>query len=202
MKIFILVTFIILLFSHCNLDVTKNKIDKKKNRNGHALDVEFQTSYGFIVSNNLEQLFYSVDRKIMQKYLNENISSKQILNDIQSTKWVAEMKGCRFEIYSFWSWFHNFYNKEFPLNYCDTIINSKIVPVYITDLTYSSDLHFSKLKKCESPNNRIPFDVYIRPSLFITYIEPLNTQNSIDFLNLKDTINRERYLNYIKFNCH
>lgn len=182
----------------CNSKVNK----KPKNKFGHALDVGFQTSYGFVVNNDVEQLFYSVDRKIMQKYMNEEVSSKQILRDIQSTKWVAEIKGCRFEIFSFWSWMHNIYKKELPLKFCDTIVNSKIIPVYITDLTYSEDLQFSKLKKCEGSKLGIPFDVFIRNSLFVTYIEPLNKQECNHFLNLKDTIDRQRYLNYIKFNCH
>jgi hypothetical protein len=202
MRLLILNSIILLLFCNCNSNISTKNVEGKKENVGNTLDVEFQGSYGFFVLNDSEKVFHSVDKKLMKKYINHEVSSKQILNDIKSTKWIAEIKGCRFEMFAFWNWANKVYNKELSLKYCDTILKSKIIPVYITELTYSYDLHFSKLSKCENSNLGIPYVVYTRPELNITYVEPLIYENRIDFLNMKDTINRNRYLEYIKFYCN
>jgi hypothetical protein len=190
------------LLSCSNQAKLKNKLVHKKLFGG-ALDLTFQSSYGFMVFIfGHTTLFYSLEEKKMKKYLNEDVTSEQILRDLNSTKWVAEIKGCRFELYAFYNWVHYKYKKEIHFKKGQTFMSAKVIPVYMTDLTYSADLKYSKFNCEENKSIMIYHDVLLRPELNITCIEPLNRIETEEFLMIKDTLNRGRYVEYIKFNCH
>ncbi len=167
-----------------------------------VLEVEFKSSYGFVIMNDKELLFYAIDFKVMKKYFNQNVSSEKMMLDIKSTKWVSNLGGCRFEKFAFLNWFNDFSSKEILMKYCFEQIKCKIIPVYIIELPYTSNLKYSKIKPCEGNVPQLPFEVYSRPKLNVVYIEPINSFEANQFLNFKDTVDRNSYLNYIKFNCH
>jgi hypothetical protein len=138
----------------------------------------------------------------MKKYFNQKLSSEQVLSDLNSTQWVADFGGCRFEQFAFFNWFDGFYKEETTIKYFKDQLKSKVIPVYIIDLPYISDLKYSKIKPCTGEGLQLPFEVSSRSSLNITFIEPLNSKFATDFLNFKDTMNRKKYLEYVKFHCH
>ncbi len=185
------------------LNSCANKIDKKeKMNNSSKKDTEFQSSYGFVVQNEKELLFYAIDKKIMNKYIKQQVSSEQMIMDIKSTDWVTDFGGCRFEKFAFLNWFVIYYNKEITIDYCKEQLKSKIIPVFLVELPYDSELKYSNLNPCEGEVLQLPFQTSSRPSLNVVFIEPLNAEYANQFLNFKNTVDRSKYLDYIKFNCH
>lgn len=185
------------------LNSCTNKIDKKeKMNNSSKKDTEFQSSYGFVVQNEKELLFYAIDKKIMNKYIKQQVSSEQMIMDIKSTDWVTDFGGSRFEKFAFLNWFVSYYNKEITIDYCKEQLKSKIIPVFLVELPYDSELKYSNLNPCEGEVLQLPFQTSSRPSLNVVFIEPLNAEYANQFLNFKDTVDRSKYLDYIKFNCH
>lgn len=160
-------------------------------------DKEYYSYYGFVVNNSDERSFYCVDKEIMLKYIEDFQDTVHLKTDLKKANWYGELRGRSFDSYAFGHFLSDYDFQSVILNYCDKDIKSKVIPVYLTEFAYVIQTKLNKLKPCENKIAPLPYKTFSRPSLNVTNITPLPNELRLKFLDIKDTLNRQTYLDYI-----
>jgi hypothetical protein len=159
---------------------------------------DYYSYYGIVVENSDERNFYCIDKDIMLKYFANFQDTNQLKNDLNKAKWHAELRGRSYDCFAF-AHFLDTDTLTIILNYCDKERKSKVIPVYLTEFTYSIQTKLNELGACEGKIIPLPFKTFSRAGLNVVYIAPLQADLRNKFLDVKDTLNKDSYLKYIEY---
>ena len=198
MRIIIIISIIV--FFSCNrLDTKEENINNKTQKKIVYVDgsfEEFYSYYGIIVNNYDEHNFYCIEKNIMLKYLETNIDTIQLKNDLKKAIWVSDIRSRSYDYYA-WVNFQNTQPENITLNYCDKNRRSSVIPVYLVEFNARMQTKLSVVDTCQGLHP-LPFKIQSRPRINMIYVSPLNTKTCNEFLDLKDTLNRVSYQKFLE----
>lgn len=209
MRKYVLLVPLIFMLQNCTSrhkketsNVTELEYDSSETFDSAEVNEEYSSYYGFVVKNSTKHNFYNVDRDIMLKYISDaSIDSTNIKNDILSSSWFSRIRGASYDYFCWLNFIEEssiiYDSLEFET--CNKKVKSQIIPVYITQFNRRLNNTKSKLGAC---NNEFVTEIYEQSGLNVVYIIPLNYEKANSFLDIKDTLDRNKYKNFIKNKIH
>ena len=194
------------ILGNCIDNSTKaTKSDNQENKTSinydDAIVEEYNSYYGFIAKNSYQHNFYHIERNKMLKYLNnDKIDSTDVKDDLLSSKWLSTIEGNSYDYFSWLNFVASDNNIDsLELETCSEKLKMQIIPVYITQLNRKVNSEKAKLDNC---NDYFPGEIYSRPSLNMVYIMPLNYEQANAYLQVKDTLSRNKFQKFLKNKVH
>lgn len=180
-----------------NLMKTASMHDTMESGSDSTLLEKYKSFYGFVIKNKSQHDFYCVDEKTMFKYIsNKQIDFVIIKQDILKSQWFSPISGTSYDYFSWLNFIENepeLDNIQFQV--CKSQKRSQIIPVYVTQ--FNREVNDSKTKK-DDCNDFFPSEIYEKTSLNLIYVIPLNYEKANKYLNIRDTLSREKYKTFVE----
>lgn len=158
-KILFIIIFIALV-SSCNIAKnTKKPFDISNHRLKFQSKSQFKSYTGFIVMDSISDLFYKIEEKYLQNYLDGNTNDTLIIrNVLKKTRSIHLLKGKSIE---FFAWEHYLYrleqeNRLISMNIDNCFGSEKyfIIPVILVSCNYQLKNPCSEVIKCNPYLNK------------------------------------------------
>jgi len=179
------ILFIIVLFtfvSSCNIS--------KNATNVVTIPSFYYKSYtGFVITNTNGVVFYKIEEKYLQNYLNSNTNDTLIISNIlKKTRSIYLLKGRSIEYFAWRKYFYRL-EKECRLinlnvDNCYGGIKSSLIPVILVSCNYRTNT-LTKISEC---NKYLDKTLVARPELNVVYIMPLDLKLASEFQDMRDSI--------------